>query len=392
MRKAIPAVLAALLWLLTGCAAGPEKSAAAAGSPYFQAGRRCAAWSGTGYYFTANRFLYYAGEDTMSPVPVCSRPECLHDRETDPEKIALCNAYFEPYMRGDAAVFFSDGRLYVLTPDGVSLQDGAARFALYEVSPDGASRRKRLQLRRPAGTQMPDTVLISGGELLLAAASYDEEENASVDVGAYPLTGISHTPRPLYRGGSGGYVSALLGAGDYLYFQELDGSGVYRQRILNRKTGETVLLGQLPAYKDLSALECVPFAGGLIVSALRGGEVCLLKADPDGGDPAEWVSADRLPVPSAPLMASDDRYLYLLQIRDTGGEPHTILTALTPDGRAAASLDMTALVPGFQEVQLTSGRHLLINAASHGENSLWYLDKDALSGGSVRPVRFYGGT
>ncbi|MGN1074838.1 MAG: hypothetical protein ACI4QB_07570, partial [Eubacteriales bacterium] len=104
------------------------------------------------------------------------------------------------------------------------------------------------------------------------------------------------------------------------------------------------------------------------------------------------VSADRLPVPSAPLMASDDRYLYLLQVRDTGGEPHTLLTALTPDGRAAASLDMTALVPGFQEVQLTSGRHLLINAASHGENSLWYLDKDALSGGSVRPVRLYGGT
>lgn len=40
-----------------------------------------------GYYLRVSDFLYYIGKDTMEPVPLCSKPNCLHQQEQDPEKV-----------------------------------------------------------------------------------------------------------------------------------------------------------------------------------------------------------------------------------------------------------------------------------------------------------------
>ena len=45
-----------------------------------------------GYYFINGLYLYYINKDTLECTPLCSKANCLHDRETDISKKAECGA------------------------------------------------------------------------------------------------------------------------------------------------------------------------------------------------------------------------------------------------------------------------------------------------------------
>lgn len=46
-----------------------------------------------GYYFVNGLYIYYADYNTMEAVILCNKPDCIHDKETDPNKKYECNGY-----------------------------------------------------------------------------------------------------------------------------------------------------------------------------------------------------------------------------------------------------------------------------------------------------------
>lgn len=48
---------------------------------------------GRNVYFIHNDYIYFANLDEQVVRPLCSRTSCLHDQETDPDRMDECNAY-----------------------------------------------------------------------------------------------------------------------------------------------------------------------------------------------------------------------------------------------------------------------------------------------------------
>src|SRR5699024_5721988 len=45
-----------------------------------------------GYYMLVGYYLYYVDKETMEYTPLCNKPNCLHQEETDQMKVMDCNA------------------------------------------------------------------------------------------------------------------------------------------------------------------------------------------------------------------------------------------------------------------------------------------------------------
>ena len=92
--------------------------------------------SDSGYYFIAGSFIYYMDKTDMKPIVLCGRPECKHDKETDPEKIWQCNGY----LSGASFIQLYEGNIYTA---GNDIADPTMHStALYQISLDGKSRKK----------------------------------------------------------------------------------------------------------------------------------------------------------------------------------------------------------------------------------------------------------
>ncbi len=91
-----------------------------------------------GYYFIMSDFLFFADPETEISVPVCSKAECRHYEETDPQKVWLCNA-FVGSSAAPSFLQFYEGNLYCISSAG-SVNGELTLFPkteLLRVSPDG---------------------------------------------------------------------------------------------------------------------------------------------------------------------------------------------------------------------------------------------------------------
>lgn len=104
--------------------------------------------SDSGYYFIAGSFIYYMDKTDMKPIVLCGRPECKHDKETDPEKIWQCNGY----LSGASFIQLYEGNIYTA---GNDIADPTMHStALYQISLDGKSRKKIKAVNADASVQM----------------------------------------------------------------------------------------------------------------------------------------------------------------------------------------------------------------------------------------------
>lgn len=90
-------------------------------------------------YFAYNHYLYYLDESGNTLLPLCSKADCLHDRETDTERIQDCNAYIETEAV-DTGIAYCNGYVYYVNKGG-----GFSSPALYRVSADGAKKEQLYQ-------------------------------------------------------------------------------------------------------------------------------------------------------------------------------------------------------------------------------------------------------
>lgn len=62
-------------------------------------------------YFAKEHYLYYLDEGSDTLLPLCGKADCLHDKETDLEKMQECNAYMET-KAVNTGIIYCNGYLY----------------------------------------------------------------------------------------------------------------------------------------------------------------------------------------------------------------------------------------------------------------------------------------
>ncbi len=83
------------------------------------------------YYYLYNHFLYFIDNETFTVNPICSKSDCLHDKETITDKISKCNAFISNY--GPEKIRYYDGSLYYISAD-VDLEKYSEALKKYNIA------------------------------------------------------------------------------------------------------------------------------------------------------------------------------------------------------------------------------------------------------------------
>ncbi len=159
-----------------------------------------------GYYYFTGFYLCYTDKETMQSSVLCGRPECLHQNETNPERILDCNAYFfNPLF-----LQYYDGDLYVAADKPLSTQEKE----LTQVSLDGAKRKSTQTFSDGASA-----FAIHRGTLYYTGQIVSDGGESCHALLSKPLFS-SNEPEILYIGTIDSNIGALLCKGELLYFSD----------------------------------------------------------------------------------------------------------------------------------------------------------------------------
>lgn len=159
-----------------------------------------------GYYLMVGAFVFYVDENMENPMALCNRPNCRHERESDPQQVWKCNAYFGGSSQ-DNRIAFYDGSLYICaTFDSSTGEHRICR--IFRVSADGSTREKVLDF--------PDEIsefYIHRGYL------YTIQKIEGKDTFCrYSLADRSHPQEILYQ--SSHFLRSIRLLGNRVYFEE----------------------------------------------------------------------------------------------------------------------------------------------------------------------------
>lgn len=176
------------------------------------------------YYFIGTYYLMSMDKETREITPVCNKPDCLHDAETDASRVAACNARVA--SDGDEICYY-DGKLYVLTQ---ALDTLGITKVIYEVDVSGSTRKEIYRAE--------DYVLafmIHRGKLYLSFSDFmqgDEyyEKNPEIKaesrywVEQYDLAHMSRKPKIIYeKQGDIGQITGMWAYGNQIYLNIIGG-------------------------------------------------------------------------------------------------------------------------------------------------------------------------
>ena len=93
---------------------------------------------GDGQYIFRNSYIYYYNTKEKTMTPLCNKPNCLHDMETDKDRLCDCNAY-TPINGINYFIQYYDGYIYCFSAsDGEDL----GCESLYRLKKDGSKKDK----------------------------------------------------------------------------------------------------------------------------------------------------------------------------------------------------------------------------------------------------------
>ena len=317
-----------LLSLLSGCAASPRMPKDDAYHPETDYPYPMQSYlplqkfaeSDEGFYFYAPSLMYYMDKNSMEPLPLCGKPECLHAAETEKARYEACNAYLMPFKMAGMAWY--DGALYVIAPDSAQDRDAPA---IQRISADGAERRTLWSFSRDTNvTQM----LLHRGVLYMTMSSFTEDGRALTGLYAYTLSAPKKAPQLLLAceekmaasqqglNAYGRYVYIIRGTTEEYDTRELC--------IYDTQSGEVTTLGMQDEL--WSPLTVTFFGGKLLVSCQS---IVPMDDDPeypypsrvyrcglDGSDPeCVWEGYG--------FFTADENYIYCeANVWRSGGEDH----------------------------------------------------------------------
>ena len=327
--KIVGTLIMLLIFVLSGCSTQEEQLPdtyvegsdyqymyAGNGSfPIFQKGE-------AGYYLLWDNFIYFFDDEEEKIIPLCSRPDCLHDKETDQEKREACNAYASTF--GDTGLSYCNGNIYYIN------EDISTTPALYQFAADG-SGKEMLYEWDEAGV-MPEQWIVHRDVLYYTIESYYTDEDDIEEflaLYALPLTGRDRLkPKQIYVPEEEGVEVVTLGNpvayGNYVYFTVVgnrdgwDEPGVNEAEYVYTKTfvydiqEEEVREITVPGQTAVQVVGGVGFWQDQIIFSLfdheknYSGEGVYYVADLDGSDPEVLFTTER----QIYNVFSDGKYLY----------------------------------------------------------------------------------
>lgn len=174
-----------------------------------------------GYYLLEGHYIYYMDKDNQTVVPLCNKPECLHEKETDKEKYKLCNAYVE--NDGKVGIAYCDGYLYYICDSEPEI--AMDRYALYRIKEDGSEK----ELLKQWKSEIIGQWCVHRNTLYYIETSYKTEENGKIEQ-KYQLKSLElkdslkKKERVVYEPQEGLYnveIAWPQAYGNYVYFQVL---------------------------------------------------------------------------------------------------------------------------------------------------------------------------
>lgn len=327
--------------------------------------------STNGYYFMVQNFLYYMDKDSMNPVVMCGKPDCLHEKESDPKRIWKCAGHF--FHDTSKFIAWYDGNLYVSV-----VQDQEARKlgdgALIRVSPDGTKREEVVRF-----SEKPGCMAVHRGILYYASATYDLGLNADYRIRSVPLDGGED--RILYQGNrESGTIQTLWCYGNQLYFNEIfsqNGEPDFQWQKIDLRSGDVT---PLQDHQYIMGIQSDGL-GSQFGSYQNPDRRQLYKSGFDGENKEPWFTLEK-----GERYYSDgiDPYIYTPSAY-YDDLPFT-LKKLDPQGNLVGRVDMTGLT-GFQDAFMPGGKdHLFFSQLDEEQHyHLYSVSKAELSTGVAQP-------
>ena len=191
-----------------------------------------------GYYIAVNNYLYFVEKESLTPILLCNKPNCMHTDST-------CKAIFQ---QGQAQIVYYDGMIYGIDDTGI-FSKGNRTYNLMEITADGENRDKKAVIETDG-----NNFLIHRNQIF---TTYIVEDDHGV-ITAFDLeTGKQES---IYRSEwNMSQIMDLYAYEDRLYFSEtgVDDNETYSAALdcTDLSTGETVenLLQNSPEIEDSEA-------------------------------------------------------------------------------------------------------------------------------------------
>lgn len=325
-----------------------------------------------GYYFLSGCYLYYADKKTMKPVILCNKPNCLHDNETNDEKVINCNAFF--YNYASSFISYYDGNIYVISGKVGKIEE----YELIKISSDGTKRETILEF-----DVKPMSVAIHRGKLYYEQTAYDKSQNSVYSIKEFNLNKFNVKPKTIYSGSlEGGHIQDLMCYGNNLYFLEFAHN---KKSFTNIDMRYDILTGKTSRlYTDIDS-DDPEFAsypsihnGKIYYSTskcnidgtakTKNSFICNL----DGSNKKEIFNIDKDSV-----FLSDLKYLYTNDLRwsaDAKTKEQQKLRILDENGKVINSIK-TGYINDYSEIICGGDSHLFVITGTEDKFQILYADK-----------------
>jgi hypothetical protein len=214
-HRILAVAICLLMVLCTGCGNSVQDSAEYLPDEDFPI--EYAVWGGntemvetdSGFYFLAGDFLFYTDKESMTTVPLCSKTDCLHENETDPYKVADCDAFFS--YAGIQYIQYYEGRIYLLCGESTSND-----IVLLSMDATGSDRKEIYSFK-----SAPTSIAIHRGYVYYNTSVYNADGKKTYGIAAISLKNPSKDPITVYAGTfSDGSVDEIRPYRNWVYFRE----------------------------------------------------------------------------------------------------------------------------------------------------------------------------
>ena len=186
-----------------------------------------------GYYMLVGYYLYYVDKETMEYTPLCNKPNCLHQEETDQMKVMDCNAMVRLDRLICTNLNYYKLHLYIAAIELLADENGMPerKYVMDKLSLDGGEREVIHEFENPV-----DTAIVHRGYIYYSSDFSQIGSNKKTGVYRIPIEGGEE--ELLYSAESNNQISYLRITGMNLSFTEYDeerGHSVCQYNFVNGK-------------------------------------------------------------------------------------------------------------------------------------------------------------
>jgi len=322
-----------------------------------------------GYYFINHKFIYYRDKSTEETIPVCNKPECLHNDES-------CNAFLGKGIVRILAYY--SNKIYYIVEDTIS---GSMCDILYEFTPDG--KHKQLHVF----PELVDYTAFHRGFLYYnttdngTISGKEEDTQTTVHFYRIPIRNLDSKPELLYEyKGIYADLCKLLCYGNNIYFVQFAYVDPSMKQFYTQMNKYNILDGTMNAILEGCYAQYTIFNDKLAFTDGEGTYLC----DLDGQDVQKVWDKWGILSPSSKYLLSDTACNFTVM---DGTLPRTI-GAIDTEGHIIGSIELNKFI--VNPVGVTNDEYLVANFDNETQlMTIYQIPVDKIADNTGQPEVFF---